>query len=280
MSGAIHKYPRTPHLEGSRLQPGDHDLEQVPMAALRGRYVVVEEKLDGANAGVSLDEDGRVRLQSRGHVLTGGPRERQFDLFKRWAGTHAAMLERVCARGLTLYGEWLYAKHTIFYDALPHYFLEFDLRDPRGDFWSTARRRAHLAACGADAVVRSVPVLWEGVVTDERALPRMVARALYKTTRWNDRLALAAVDGGVAAERAGLETDPSDHAEGLYLKIEEDGVVTTRLKWIRASFLSSVLDSGSHWMSRPIVPNQLADGVDLFAPAPAAGTGDGDEGGP
>ena len=56
----IHKYPRTRHLEGSRLQPGDADLDQVPLDALRGRYCVVEEKLDGANAGISLDADSRL----------------------------------------------------------------------------------------------------------------------------------------------------------------------------------------------------------------------------
>ena len=69
----IHKYPRTPHLEGSRLQPGDEDLDAVPLATLRGRHVVIEEKLDGANAGISVGDDGRLRLQSRGHVLTGFP---------------------------------------------------------------------------------------------------------------------------------------------------------------------------------------------------------------
>lgn len=264
MSEAIYKYPRTQHLEGSRLQKGDEDLDQVPLKELRGRYVVVEEKLDGANCGMSVGEDGRLRLQSRGHVLTGGPRERQFDLFKQWAGAHRALLERVCGGGLTVYGEWLYAKHTIFYDALPHYFLEFDVRDGDGAFWSTARRREWMGACGADGVVRSVPVIWEGVVEDERVLPKLVARSLYKSARWKDRLGEVAVESGVEAERAGLETDPSDDAEGLYLKVEEDGVVQMRLKWIRWSFLSSVLDSGSHWMARPSVPNQLAEGVELW----------------
>ena len=267
---SIHKYPRTPHLAGSRLQPGDQDLAQVPLDALRGRFVVVEEKLDGANAGLALGEDGRLRLQSRGHALTGGPRERHFDLFKRWAGAHAALLARVCAGGLTVYGEWLYAKHTIFYDALPHYFLEFDVRDADGRFWSTARRAAHLAACGASQVVRAVPVIWQGVVDDPRALPPMVGRSRYKTARWRARLDEIAAAAGVDAETAGRETDPSDDGEGLYLKVEEDGVVVERYKWVRASFLTSVLDSGSHWLARPIVPNQLADGVDLFAPAEAA----------
>ena len=56
----------------------------------------------------------------------------------------------------------------------------------------------------------------------------------------------------------------------FYVKVEDPdtGVVLGRYKWIRASFLSSVLDSGSHWLNRPIVPNQLADGVELFAVKP------------
>jgi hypothetical protein len=257
----IHKYPRTRHLRGSRLQPGDEDLGQVPLEALRGCYCVVEEKLDGANAGIALDDDDRLRLQSRGHVLIGGTREKHWDLFKRWARAHAVALTARLGDGVTLYGEWLYAKHTIFYDQLPHYFLEFDIRDASGAFWSTARRRAHLA----DAPVVSVPVLWEGVVAEPQALPAIVAASLYKSARWRDRLREVAEHARVDVDTAIAETDPSDAAEGLYVKIEEAGVVVDRFKWIRASFLTAVVDSNSHWLARPIVPNQLAPGVDLFA---------------
>lgn len=258
----IHKYPRTRHLEGSRLQPGDEDLDQVPLEALRGAYCVVEEKLDGANAGMSLDEDGQLRLQSRGHVLVGGAREKHWDLFKRWAHAHVpALVPRLA--GLTLYGEWLYAKHTIFYDQLPHYFLEFDIRDATGAFWSTERRRDHLR----NLPVVSVPVLWEGVVADPRKLPGLVADALYKSPRWRERLREAAAAANIDPDRAAAETDPETTAEGLYIKVEDRarGVVIDRLKWIRASFLTAVVESGSHWLARPIVPNQLAEGVDLFA---------------
>jgi hypothetical protein len=256
----IVKYPRTRHLEGSRLQLGDEDLEQVPFEALRGRFCVVEEKLDGANAGLSLDADGRVRMQSRGHALVGGAREKHWDLFKRWARAHATSLTELLAGGVTLYGEWLYAKHTIFYDQLPHYFLEFDVRDRAGAFWSTERRREHLAGSS----VRSVPVLWQGVVKDPRTLPELVGDSLYKSAGWRDRLRASAVAAGVDADRISAETDLEDKAEGLYIKVEEGGVVVDRLKWIRASFLTAVVDSGSHWLARPIVPNVLADGVDLF----------------
>lgn len=263
MNEAIHKYPRTHHLEGSRLQPGDHDLAQEPLASLRGAYCVVEEKLDGANSGLSLDADGRLRLQSRGHTLVGGPREKHWDLFKQWARTHETALAERLAGGLTLYGEWLYAKHTVFYDELPHYFMEFDIRDVGGAFWSTARRADHLAG----SPITRVPVLWRGVLTDPAALPELVAPSLYKSTAWRDRLRAAAITAGVDPERCARETDPHDHAEGLYIKVEDPttGLVLARYKWIRASFLTAVVDSGSHWLARPIVPNRLADGVDLFA---------------
>ena len=55
--------------------------------------------------------------------------------------------------------------------------------------------------------------------------------------------------------------------EGLYIKVEEEGRVVERYKFIRASFLTTVLDSGSHWLRRPILPNQLDAGVDLFGGA-------------
>jgi hypothetical protein len=255
----IAKYPRTPHLQGSRLQRGDQDLLAVPFEVLRGRHVVVEEKLDGANAGISLDDDGQPLLQSRGHYLVGGPRERHWNLMKRWSAAHAGALAQV-ARGRVVYGEWLYAKHTVFYDLLPHYFMEFDILED-GVFLSTARRRELLAGLP----IASVPVLWEGTVRDPTRLPDLVGPSLYKSPRWRDALVAAARTAGISVPRAIEETDPSDHAEGLYIKVEEGGAVVERYKWIRAGFLASVVDSGSHWLARPILPNRLADGIELLS---------------
>ena len=61
------------------------------------------------------------------------------------------------------------------------------------------------------------------------------------------------------------ESDPSDLMEGLYVKVEEGGAVVGRYKYIRADFLATVLQSGSHWLDRPIVPNGLGAGVDIFS---------------
>ncbi len=257
----LYKYPRTHHLEGSRLQPGDEDSASVPFTALAGQHLVIEEKLDGANAGISFDAAGRLWLQSRGHFLTGGPREKHFDLFKRWAFTHADPLRAALGQRFVLYGEWLYAKHTIFYDRLPHYFLEFDVLDTEtGAFLAADERRALLK----DTPVVAVPVLRMGVCAELTELIRLIAPSLYKTPAWRDRLVAAGAARGIDSEQLWRETDSSDLMEGLYIKVEEAGRVVARYKFIRASFLTTVLDSGSHWLRRPIVPNQLAAGVDLF----------------
>jgi hypothetical protein len=255
------KYPRTHHLVGSRLQQGDHDLAAVPFAAVRGRHVVAEEKMDGANAGVSFGPEGALLLQSRGHYLEGGPRERHFDLFKQWAHTHVEALYAALGERYVMYGEWLYAKHTCFYDALPHYFMEFDVFDREtGEFLGTERRRELLEG----VPVVSVAVLFEGAPKRLRDLTELVGPSLFKTAAWRERLVEVAAPAGVSREQALRETDGEDAMEGLYLKIEENGRVVERLKWVRSSFLNAILDSGSHWLARPIVPNQLAAGVDLW----------------
>ncbi len=261
MSGIL-KYPRTKHLEGSRLQPGDEDLDQVPLDWYRDRHVVVEEKLDGANCGIRFDAEGRMSLQSRGHVLRGGARERHFALFKTWAPTHRDALWAALGSRYVMYGEWLYAKHTIYYDQLPHFFLEFDILDTEtGSFLETDRRVQLLQG----TPIRSVPVLRRGLGRELPPPSEMITRSLYKGAAWRERLSNEAASRGIDVEQTLRETDLSDEAEGLYIKVEEGGVVQERLKWIRASFLTAVLDSGDHWMERPILPNALAEGVDIFA---------------
>ena len=118
----ILKYPRTQHIEGSRKQDGDEDLSAVPFSEIANRHIVVEEKMDGANSGISFSDDGELLLQSRGHYLNGGPRERHFALFKTWASTFVQPLYEVLSNRYIMYGEWMCAKHTIFYTDLPQLF--------------------------------------------------------------------------------------------------------------------------------------------------------------
>ena len=269
MVPGIRKYPRTRHVEGSRLQPGDQDLDAVPWRDVRGKHLAVEEKIDGANCALSFDEAGKLLLQSRGHYLTGGAREKHFAALKPWAQAHASSFFEVLRERYVMYGEWVYAKHTVYYDALPHYFLEFDVLDrTTGDFLSTPRRRSLLAGLP----VVSVPVLHEGSLRTLEELVALVGPSRFKTPDWRERLGKEARELALDAERIAAETDPSSEMEGLYIKVEDDHRVIDRLKWVRHGFLTSVVDSGTHWLARPIVPNRLAGNASLdrlFEPSSA-----------
>lgn len=268
----IIKYVRTPHLEGSRLQPGDEDLKQVPYSDIAGRYIVVEEKVDGANSGIRFSQQLELLLQSRGHYLQGGGREKHFNLLKSWASTHTDALFDILGTRYLMYGEWAHSKHTVFYDRLPHYFLEFDIWDTeRNKFLSTAAREAMLHG----SPVVSVPVLYRGIAPRRlKDLVALVKPSLAKSNQWRKVLEMVTRQHKLDLERVLGETDMSDLSEGLYIKIEEGDETVGRLKWVRHDFLQNILDADSHWLSRPIVPNQLAPGVDIFSATPAGWTAD------
>ncbi len=63
---------------------------------------------------------------------------------------------------------------------------------------------------------------------------------------------------GLDVESVFSETELTGMAEGLYIKIEEDGRVVDRMKYVRVGFWQSVFQSESHWIDRPIIPNRLA----------------------
>jgi len=258
---ALVKYPRTPHLEGSRLQVGDHDLQRIPFRDLEGRFVVVEEKVDGANAALRFNSAGEVFLQSRGHYLRGGAREKHFNLFKRWAKAKASAFWPVLRDRYVVYGEWLYAKHTVYYDKLPHFFLEFDVLDlETNQFLGTHARRRLLNGLP----LASVPVLHHGKARSIQEITSLLGRSHYKGEDWREQLVNQVKSNRLNAEIAIRETDPSDDMEGLYIKVEEEDRVICRVKFVRASFLTCVADSGTHWLRRPIIPNCLAKGMDIW----------------
>src|SRR5437868_2831631 len=150
------KFPRTPHLIGSRGTDDDRHLSVAQSARLiADPSLIVEEKLDGANVGIHFTPAGRMVLQCRGHEITAGMHP-QYDLFKQWTMSKRPVLEAALQDRYVLFGEWLYARHTIAYRRLPHFFLCFDLYDKQVDtFLDRALRQAILEKSG----ILAVPVL-------------------------------------------------------------------------------------------------------------------------
>jgi hypothetical protein len=253
----IYKYPRTQHIEGSRFQAGDEDLESVPFNKIVDRDLVVEEKVDGANSGISFSPSGQMRLQSRGHYLTGGPREKHFALFKQWAYTHTDTFWQVLGSRYILYGEWMYAKHTVFYNSLPHYFLEYDIWDLyEGNFLSTQARSQLLK----NLPIISVPVLFSGRLRSRQQLEQLLQVSNFIEEGYLEQLEQICRNARVDVTKTLAQTDRSDLMEGLYIKVEEGGIVTARYKYVRPTFLNAILQSEGHWLDRPIIPNLLQSG--------------------
>jgi hypothetical protein len=262
----LQRYPRTRHLEGSRLQDGDsRDLQRI--GELAHTHAVIEEKLDGANSGLSFTQGAQLLLQSRGHYLMGGSRERQFAPMHQWAAAHEQwLLERLEDR-YVMYGEWMYSKHSVFYDQLPGYFHEFDVWDRQEQcFLSTPRRRALLAG----GPVVHAPVLYEGEMPQEgRLLTSIVRPSLGKSPNWQENFERAVHKHGLPLALCWQQTDHDNACEGLYVKVEDSDRVMGRFKFVRQSFAQTILDSGSHHAARPVIPNGLAPGFDPFAPQPS-----------
>ena len=250
----IIKYPRTPHIQGSRLQPGDEDLRQRRFIEIEGRNVVLEEKIDGANSAISFTDEGELRLQSRGHFLVGGAREKHYDLMKQWAAVHKDKFYEVLGDRYVMYGEWMYAKHAIYYDLLPNYFMEFDILDRETDrFLDTPSRHALIR----NLPVSSCPVLASGTFSSMDDILKHLGDSNYISAAHIAHLREDAERLGLNADRVCRETDASRTMEGIYIKVEENGEVVDRMKYVRASFLQTVEESQSHWLDRPIVPNRI-----------------------
>src|SRR6266446_5912931 len=100
------KYPRTPHLFGSRCTDDDKHLSPAASADfIADSSLIVEEKMDGTNVGIHFTTTGRMVWQCRGHEITSGMHA-QYDLFKQWAATKRSALEALLEDRLILFGEW------------------------------------------------------------------------------------------------------------------------------------------------------------------------------
>ncbi len=237
------KYPRTPHLFGSRGTDDDKHLgPKASSAFLADPSLIVEEKLDGTNVGIQFTSEGRLFLQCRGHEITEGMHP-QYDLFKQWVAVKRPVLEAMLGDRHILFGVWLHARHSVHYRALTHYFFEFDLYDKAEQtFLSLERRLALLAGTG----IETVPVLHRGPAKAE-GLAGLIGESAFG----------ASFDNPLTGE-----TD--SRMEGLYLRTEAGGVVTGRAKVVRPEFVEKIKQS-EHWQHRAMVPNELAEGVDLWA---------------
>jgi gluconate kinase len=148
------KYPRTAHLfDTGGTAATDDDLilpdNDAAYTVLCDGHtnVVIEEKVDGANIGISFDPLTQdLLVQNRSHYISSGEHA-QFSRITEFIEEHRSALHQILCAGdyiqngsLILYGEWLAARHSVPYHKLPGLFVAYDLFDQKeGNFFSRAR---------------------------------------------------------------------------------------------------------------------------------------------
>lgn len=240
--GDFVKYPRTPHLFGSKGTEDDKHLSEADsIDFIADDSLIVEEKIDGTNVGIHFSDDGQIVLQCRGHLITEGMHP-QYDLFKQWAVMKRNVLEERLVQRFILFGEWVHARHSIFYRQLAHYFFEFDIYDKKAEAFLDLQQRLSLLE---DTGIETVPIIHQGALK-RKQLESLVGPSQFESQFENP------------------DTQKTDNLmEGLYFRREAGGLVTGRAKYVRPEFVEKIKQS-THWQQQLMVPNELADDVDIW----------------
>ncbi len=216
-TSASAKYPRTPHVPGS---PGGtrDDRRLQSLEHFVGKEIVLTEKVDGSNMRMT-----REALTARSQ--SGSPRHPSFDLAK---AVHAQVKNNI-PEGVAVFGEYVYAKHSIEYDNLPGYFMVFGAQDTKtGKWWDWDS----VGMLSEEVGLPTVPVLFRGKVDSEAELASLV-----KTH-------------GDAGSVLGKQR------EGVVLRLADgyDDLSKGVAKWVR----SDHVQSDEHWTAKRVEKNKVA----------------------
>jgi len=258
------KYPRTAHLENSGISKDDTD-EVILFKDIFNKFLVIEEKNDGANTGISFNKDCELLLQCRGHYLKGRGDWPEFNQFKVWGNTYKDQLFDILTDKYIMYGEWMGTFHSVFYNKLPHYFMEFDIYDKKNKvFLSTSKRREILEK--SDVKINSVRVIKEGIFTNKEDILSCVGVSKFVTENSPFILENILKDNKMTEDEINslMSLNKDRLMEGLYIKWEEDGIIKGRYKFVRPNFVQAILSYGKHWRERSSINNLLENGRGLF----------------
>ena len=126
-------YPRIPHFSKaiSNMTHDDILTESNIQFPLTGW---VQEKVDGANMGVSWISGPLIRnrnnILKKGYIDTDTPAKLQFRPAWNWIHEHGQDIRNISKElmsPVTIYGEWMLAKHSLEYDKLTDWFLAYDI---------------------------------------------------------------------------------------------------------------------------------------------------------
>jgi atypical dual specificity phosphatase len=227
----IIKFPRTHHifgLEGTGVTRDDLILDEKEIEKYLNCLLVLEEKVDGANLGISINEDYKIVYQNRSHYVTYAT-STQFKGLQKWEQTHSGELFQILEPNRhIIYGEWCYAKHSIHYTDLPNYFIAFDIFDKKENKFVSRKRLVEILK---KTTIPVVPIIDKKTFTSVKEIKEELIKYLDTKSRYRD--------GPV---------------EGIYIRKNKDGFLERRCKIVRPDFIQGIEE---HWMKSGLIRNTI-----------------------
>ena len=227
------EFPKTQHLPiEPNAQRDDLVVSEQELDFLLGcSDVDITEKIDGSNCAFTVI-DGYPVIRNRNHILnkayTGNnktPAKMQFAPIWTWYYNNIdkfTELKKILGFTPGVYGEWMFARHTVLYDKLPNQFIAFDIYNYHVDEYISPKiARSALIEAGFSVV----PLIAQDI---------KLTRDILKQLR----------DGDSAFS--------SEKREGMYIKVSNGEYITHRYKMVRSDFKTD-----EKWNKKPLVKNKV-----------------------
>ena len=216
------KYPRTYHFPFSKGATNDDKVADSNwFDNFKDKEIVITEKLDGSNT--ALMRNG-VFGRSHAAITT--------NSWDRYITEYGGLFDRVknlIGKNEIIYGENLYAVHSIEYNKLPSYFFIFNIRDEKEFYsWDEIEEMSNILD------IPTVPVLFKGVFSDENDLRNLIEEIMNnKVSTFGETI------------------------EGVVLRIRDrfpiDSFKFNVLKYVRANHVQTDVHWSKNWKKAELI---------------------------
>eukprot|EP01130_Rhizamoeba_saxonica_P017999 TRINITY_DN8893_c0_g1_i1.p1 TRINITY_DN8893_c0_g1~~TRINITY_DN8893_c0_g1_i1.p1 ORF type:complete len:230 (+),score=43.52 TRINITY_DN8893_c0_g1_i1:13-702(+) len=219
------KFPRTHHIidaGGSAVTRDDLVMSNDDKEFFFSNTVRLEEKIDGSNLGISIDENYNIIYQNRSKIVTSATAS-QWKGLDKWLTDHPGVWEVLTSPDIILFGEWCFAVHSIHYTKLPDYFIAFDIYlKSEQKFVCREELERRLEGSG----IPIIRVIDSGIFSKEEMLNYLDSISEYR-------------DGTV---------------EGIYVRVDDEQFSLRRGKIVRPDFIQGI---DEHWTKKGLIKNLL-----------------------
>lgn len=206
-----YKYPRTYHFPFSPGRSSDDKIFDNFEPYFKGKEVVITEKMDGENTTIYKDYCHARSIDSK------------HKEYHSWLLSYIRQFQYLLNDNERVCGEYLYAKHSIYYNNLPNYFMVFSIwQDEKCLSWQETIDRCK------ELNLITVPILYVGQYNKE-----VIDKAIKEVESHN---------GEGIVMRLASEYNYNDFNQSI-------------IKYVRANHIQT----DNHWSTQSIIKNKMAN---------------------